>query len=827
MKDLRVFLPVFLLILIVFLLTGCGGFVPSPGATDEDVTTISGQIKMPLICCDTLSETAEGISRETTCDESELWNPTAGAIVELKSAEKGKCNKVIDEATADDTGYYLFEDVQPGLYIITAKCPVTGNEGFLLKDVAEKFSGVALDAGIPDCTSTALALVIEKINNCYNDWYQCFGKLTASKIYNKVEDIADAIGTVDIPAIKTHADFGNYCEGGDEDLVDLICAWSCCGGPGATGGGGPTPGPTPGPCDNNLLPIFNKVDYYDGVDWTEIASGDNITLYTGTEYTLRVDGADNDDILNPLSYRLYIDTVIAEEDTYPDPGPMLFTGTPQAADIGEYSFNVGLLDGCGETLFGAFDVNICPSEPYLVVNIDNTRPCAGTCANVTSIDWKTDDEVIATFEPPYESNGSDGLELDWVITGDITFDPATGDICWPANDLAARVVELDTIQFTYYDECDQDATHKEITLTISPLLKSLEIIHDPIEICVGETVDLCDYITAITATFEDDSTSTDITCAELGFPIISNNLSFSSPSSITGDTVGAGTVVAQYTGPCGETKRDTIEVTVRPALKSLEIIHDPIEICVGETVDLCDYITAITATFEDDSTSTDITCAELGFPIISNNLSFSSPSSITGDTVGAGTVVAQYTGPCGETKRDTIEVTVRENIIFTMSVDYNIDTPSSCWRSCPDDTLLYWWGANVWNDCQHTCSYCCCSRDYVKVIITADKDLDSDAQIVLDFSQLSTSTNQIMLEVHDYDGDIYNGTSYDNINGTVIFEGPLNLGDEFYAIFRKANHDWGNSNYPDDDTTLELSSNLPCANEPTVDIGFDDQYTSN
>jgi len=236
MKDLRVFLPVLLLILIVSLLTGCSGFVPSPGTTDEDVTTISGQIKMPLTCCDTLSEQAEGISRETTCDESEFWEVTPGAIVELKSAEKGKCNKVLDTTIANDTGYYSFEDVQPGLYIITAYCPVEGDEGFLVKDVAEKISGQALDAGIPDCTSTGLALVIEKINNCYNDWYQCFNKWTA--IYRTVETIAEDVGTVDITAIMDHDDFGDYCNDDIYGLVDMICEWSCCVGPGTGGGGG-------------------------------------------------------------------------------------------------------------------------------------------------------------------------------------------------------------------------------------------------------------------------------------------------------------------------------------------------------------------------------------------------------------------------------------------------------------------------------------------------------------------------------------------------------------------------------------------------------------
>ncbi|MDD5637792.1 MAG: InlB B-repeat-containing protein, partial [Atribacterota bacterium] len=243
MKDLRLLLPLFLLILIIFIFTGCGGVIPSPGTTD-DFTTISGQIKMPLDCCTILPEEANSISKTAeTCDESDLWSVTPGAIVELKSAEKGKCNKVLDTTIADETGNYVFEDVKPGLYIITAYCPVEDDKGFLTKDVAEKLSGQALDAGIPDCTSTALALVIEKINDCYDEHYQCFNKY--SEAYKMVKGIAQDIGTVDISAIISHDDFGSYCDEEGDDLVDVICAWPCCIGPGTTGGGGNiTPTPT-------------------------------------------------------------------------------------------------------------------------------------------------------------------------------------------------------------------------------------------------------------------------------------------------------------------------------------------------------------------------------------------------------------------------------------------------------------------------------------------------------------------------------------------------------------------------------------------------------
>jgi uncharacterized repeat protein (TIGR02543 family) len=142
----------------------------------------------------------------------------------------------------------IAKTVQPGLYIITVYCSEESKKGFFLKDVAEKLHGVALDAGIPDCTSTALALVIEKVNNCYNDWYHCYNKLT--KIYKLVETIAKDVGKVDIAAIMSHNSFGDYCDDVYDDLVDLVCDFGCCASPGTTGGGGgggPTPGPGPGP----------------------------------------------------------------------------------------------------------------------------------------------------------------------------------------------------------------------------------------------------------------------------------------------------------------------------------------------------------------------------------------------------------------------------------------------------------------------------------------------------------------------------------------------------------------------------------------------------
>ena len=277
MKTSRIFLTITMLALVILVFTGCQGVVPtpSPGAT-EDVTVISGRIKMPLTCC-----APEGVYTESSdkdCDEAELWPFVPNAVVELKSAAKGKCKTVLATTLTDEDGNYLFEDVKPGLYIITAFCPEETKTSFFLKDVAEKIHGVALDAGIPDCTSTSLALVIEKVNNCYNDWYHCYNKLN-TKVYKLIETIAKDVGKVDIVAIMNHNSFGDYCDDIYDDLVDLICDFGCCTSPGATGGGGG--GPTPNPCAGHTAPY--DVD----LDNREATVGE---VYTGT-----VTAKDDDD----------------------------------------------------------------------------------------------------------------------------------------------------------------------------------------------------------------------------------------------------------------------------------------------------------------------------------------------------------------------------------------------------------------------------------------------------------------------------------------------------------------------------------------------------
>ena len=132
MKKSRIFLTITMLALVILVFTGCQGVVPtpSPGVT-EDVTVISGRIKMPLTCC-----APEGVYTESSdkdCDEAELWPFVPNAVVELKSAAKGKCKTVLATTLTDEDGNYLFEDVKPGLYIITAFCPEETKTSFFLR----------------------------------------------------------------------------------------------------------------------------------------------------------------------------------------------------------------------------------------------------------------------------------------------------------------------------------------------------------------------------------------------------------------------------------------------------------------------------------------------------------------------------------------------------------------------------------------------------------------------------------------------------------------------------------------------------------------------
>ncbi|MFA5562902.1 MAG: hypothetical protein WDA32_01780, partial [Candidatus Caldatribacteriota bacterium] len=240
MKNLRVFFPIVLLVLLTIVLSSCQSVVPSPGATDNELM-IRGKIKMPFTCC----TIEEPIFEDETGHYTDSWSVIPEAVVELKDLDD--CNNVLSTTFADEDGYYEFDDVEPGIYIVTAYCPVPGQKNYVFKDVVVKEDGQFNYAGIPDCDSTSLALILEYLNDCFKNT-TCF-KMN-SDIHRLVKSISADISDMDVLDIiekaelgTLHEDFGNFIDADDEDLVDLVCnqLMGCCIGPGFT----PQPGPPP------------------------------------------------------------------------------------------------------------------------------------------------------------------------------------------------------------------------------------------------------------------------------------------------------------------------------------------------------------------------------------------------------------------------------------------------------------------------------------------------------------------------------------------------------------------------------------------------------
>ena len=484
MKDLRLVLPIFLLILIVLLLTGCGGVVPSPGTTDEDVTTISGQIKMPLCCLteDQIQDTESSVSRYSgnECDdETNLWQPAPNAEVQLREYDKCKAKYT---TTTDDTGFYQFTDVKPGLYILTTYCPT--DEDFFVKDVVEKSAGVALNAGIPDCDSTSLAMVIEYIGGtychcqficpCFNEEYS-----TEHKLIKEIAESDDVNMQVNIPAIIAHEKFGTLCNEDDQgnpvndDLVDLVCSKlnACCISPGQTEDNGDDD-----PCEGNEAPVINSVLLND----TPIPSSSTQILEVGTEYTLVVNASD-DNVLpkpaNPLTY-----SVNVTKGTDPSFDINLgtansFTGTPGSDDVDEYGIILSVNDGCDSTTF-EFTV-IVEEDPCLnnnaPYNIDLDNKCAVVGQLYTGTVTADDDDgdtLTFAFKDGYTPPGDMAIDSE---TGVITWTPTEDDIC-VCEQIASSTVRqkselievriCDLIQVTVSDPCE--SVDAEFCVSVQP-----------------------------------------------------------------------------------------------------------------------------------------------------------------------------------------------------------------------------------------------------------------------------------------------------------------------------------------------------------------------
>ena len=142
MKNKKHILLVTILILLIFLVTGCSGFLPKPTKG-----VISGRVLIP--------PTAKQLSKDISG-----WVGTAGAEVTIVDA-----NGVKHTVITDENGYYNFENIAvKANTVVTATVKVDGKT-VVLKGVIPQ--GVAKDedynAGVMTPESTALALVVEKL----------------------------------------------------------------------------------------------------------------------------------------------------------------------------------------------------------------------------------------------------------------------------------------------------------------------------------------------------------------------------------------------------------------------------------------------------------------------------------------------------------------------------------------------------------------------------------------------------------------------------------------------------------------------------------------
>jgi len=138
------FLVVTILILLVFLVTGCSGFLPKPTKG-----VISGRVLIP--------PTAKQLSKDISG-----WVGAAGAEVTIVDA-----NGVKHTVITDENGYYNFENIAvKANTVVTATVKVDGKT-MVLKTVIDKAVGKEqkYDSGAMTPESTALAIVVEHIQD--------------------------------------------------------------------------------------------------------------------------------------------------------------------------------------------------------------------------------------------------------------------------------------------------------------------------------------------------------------------------------------------------------------------------------------------------------------------------------------------------------------------------------------------------------------------------------------------------------------------------------------------------------------------------------------
>jgi len=436
----KIFLPIILISALLILLSGCAPTTPSPGAGDTTGGTITGIFETPEACC---------ISNR---DHTEGWVPLVNATVSVIDV-KG----VTHTTKTDSDGKYWLTDVAPGIYyVVTACCECEDREG-VYKDVVEEelLEGETYDAGIADCESTALGLMVdyllsgdvfvEEECNCYCNCFDEESQIYASLVTTGVKLRVAAVNLQNIPsepldAIRANADFQAFVV----ELCDLLEA--CCVEPGVTP---PPPPPPPPPGKFNLSLIAEP--------------------WEGAEY-LTGAGAYNQGTQN-----VAVDT--KANPCYEFIGWSISTGNATWV-TGDWNTEPLEVDMNGNvTLTAHFE---CPLiNPDLEISIigpaatlaayDLTKVltpdltiCMDECATIDSVTVNSEcqegDVFPMVLEPPYDPSVLNFVYDD----NNITFDYDTGEICL-INGLQGNT-GIYTIDVSYTDPCGNQVASGQVVL---------------------------------------------------------------------------------------------------------------------------------------------------------------------------------------------------------------------------------------------------------------------------------------------------------------------------------------------------------------------------
>ena len=340
----KIILPIILISALLILLAGCFGIPDSsPGYTPG---TITGIIAAP--CCSTSSTV---VSEDITpsdwclqCEQKWFLQKNIKVILTYEGEEIGS-------TTTNTLGEYTFANLSAGEnYVITAICPDDGGYPLVKDVVKEVIEGEDYDAGITDCESTALGLIVDALVN-----------LGISSEYIILEDI------------QSSTQFKSFVEAVCEVLENCGDITS----------------------DENLLDQGNSVLMEilgDNPGWT---GGDVICVWNPTCPSPTADAG------GP-----YIKTLVCPGDKPGDEVTVSFNGSASGAG-GPLTYDWDFGDGGSSTLLNPTHTYASPTAAFYTVTFTVTGDDEDTCGS------KTDATIVTITESdPLEVDAGGPYEVD-------------------------------------------------------------------------------------------------------------------------------------------------------------------------------------------------------------------------------------------------------------------------------------------------------------------------------------------------------------------------------------------------------------------------------